>query len=72
MAGDGAKLYTCLGWGAGGNAYSTGDLPAASAWTTLPTAMMMKNAGWQIHYDADHHVLYSSNFLGGFWRLVTE
>jgi photosystem II stability/assembly factor-like uncharacterized protein len=72
MAGDGSKLYTCLGWGAGGNAYSAASLPVGKDWLSLPAATNMKNAGWQIHYDADHHVLYSSNFLGGFWRLVTE
>jgi len=31
----------------------------------------MKQGGW-LGYDADHHVLYSSNCTQGFWRVVTK
>lgn len=48
--------------------YAMGNSP--TAWTNIPNPNMVEG-GWQLHYDSDHHILYSSNFTGGFWRVRT-
>jgi hypothetical protein len=40
-------------------------------WSTLPPPDGTAGAPY-LDYDASHHILYSSNFSGGFWRLVTQ
>lgn len=40
-----------------------------STWTSMG-GPVMASGGMYLAYDADHHLLYSSNLLGGFWRVV--
>ena len=41
------------------------------SWTSGFMTRLMR-APLKIGYDADHHVLYSSNCTQGFWRVVTR
>jgi hypothetical protein len=68
IVGDGMFLYT-----AGGNgAYSYASLSDPTTWTALPSPGAMAQGGFDLGYDSDHHILYSSNALGGFWRIRTR
>jgi hypothetical protein len=39
---------------------------------TQMTSPKMRDGGLFMAYDPTHHVLYSSNFCGGVWRMVTQ
>ena len=41
-------------------------------WTSLHSPSSMAFGGIVIAYDADHHILYSSNYTSGFWRVVVQ
>ena len=43
-----------------------------TTWTTYPAPPGLIRGGWLLHYDPDHHFLYSSNEFGGFWRVRTK
>ena len=68
---DGTTLFV-----AGGSGYYTAPLTAAGALTltrissTPVTAATSQAIPAYLDYDAAHHVLYTSNLLGGFWRYV--
>jgi hypothetical protein len=40
-------------------------------WATA-SSPLLRAGGFELGYDAEHHVLYSSNFASGFWRVVTR
>jgi hypothetical protein len=42
-----------------------------ATWTQM-TSPLLSTGGYELGYDVDHHVLYSSNFSAGFWRVVTR
>jgi photosystem II stability/assembly factor-like uncharacterized protein len=42
-----------------------------TTWTNLPDPKMIAGPGF-LRYDADHHLLYASSCLGGFWRGKVE
>ncbi|HEV8245087.1 MAG TPA: hypothetical protein VGP93_04940 [Polyangiaceae bacterium] len=74
ITGDGENIFASNG---GGNPPPGGYLASASeaapaTWTGLSTPPEMTNGGISIAYDKDHHILYSSNYVAGMWRLVTE
>jgi hypothetical protein len=46
---------------------------ALGSWSTFPPPYVTPtDTGRFLDYDPDHHILYSSNFKGGVWRVVTE
>jgi len=54
------------------NQYSSAAIANAGLWTKLPTLPPpASGGGWMLRYDAHHHILYSSGFGVGFYRLVT-
>jgi hypothetical protein len=53
------------------NNYASYTIGGSSQFTALPKPPTQQG-GWMLGYDPDHHVLYSSNFGDGFWRLVTN
>jgi hypothetical protein len=76
MIDDGQTLY--LG---GGNGYYTAPLAAGSLsftkisstpLTSVPAGPAEEAPAAYLDYDAVHHVLYTSNLDGGFWRYVTK
>jgi hypothetical protein len=52
--------------------YFTAPQGDPTQWTAMnhPPLSQMKNGG-VLGFDTTHHVLYSSNLSGGFWRVVT-
>jgi hypothetical protein len=76
VVGDGNTLYTstygtCYDYGTDLMAYATAPESKGRPWTTLPSPHTTQGA-YNLGYDADHHVLYSSNCRRGFWRVVTR
>jgi photosystem II stability/assembly factor-like uncharacterized protein len=67
----GGKMYSSNEWAA---SYHVSDETDGDTWTEIPPpADLPKDQGAPfLDYDAAHHILYSSNFEGGAWRLVTE
>ncbi len=65
--GDG-KLFSSDQWS---DAYHVASLTAPTVWKKLPAPPAPGNTGAPyVAYDEVHHVLYSSNFKGGVWRMV--
>jgi hypothetical protein len=65
----GGELFASDQWSTG---YYTASGTSSSAWTTLapPPSLPSGTGAPFIDYDSSHHVLYSSNFDGGLWRVV--
>jgi hypothetical protein len=70
MVDDGTTFY-----GANGSAYYTAPLAAgALTFSKMASSAPLTSAGStvaQLDYDKSHHILYSNNLSGGFWRVVT-
>jgi hypothetical protein len=75
IAGDGKTMFISNGSGGqaptGGWYYSATD-PNPATWTSLRSPTSMSQGGISIAYDRDHHILYSSNYIAGMWRLVVQ
>ncbi len=54
---------------AGGWYWSTKDTDPSN-WKSLESPASMGQGGVSIAYDPDHRILYSSNYVSGFWRVV--
>jgi hypothetical protein len=75
---DGVNLYATFAWD-GTGAYANGNsqvfyqapLNQLSNWTPTPSPPLVRG-GYEFAYDSAHHVVYSANFVGGLWRLVTQ
>jgi hypothetical protein len=70
-----AASETTLFADAGQDDYSSAPLADLSRWTALPSlpaaaATVMNAQAGKLAYDRSHHILYSLNLTGGFWRLV--
>jgi len=62
------QLYSSDQWSGG---YHTASDSDPSKWSTVPPPPAPGNQGAPfVDCDAPHHLLYSSNFAGGLWRLV--
>jgi hypothetical protein len=62
------QLYSSDQWGSG---YHTASDADNTKWSVVPPPPAPGNMGAPfIDCDAAHHLLYSSNFAGGLWRLV--
>jgi hypothetical protein len=70
VIGDG-KMYTSNEWSA---TYNVADETNPMVWTSFPPADgLPKDQGAPyLEYDSVHHILYSSNFQGGAWRVVVQ
>jgi len=67
----GGRLYAADQWSKG--IYTTLETNL-QGWTTVPPMTDLPNDQGEpfIDYDPVHHVLYTSHFAGGMWRVVTE
>jgi hypothetical protein len=65
----GGRLFNSDQWS---TTYRTASESDLTKWTTIPPspAMVAGQGAPFIDYDAVHHVLYSSTFAGGTWRVV--
>jgi len=65
------QLYTCPEFSA---SFRTASLADPTHWTALPSpALRAPNWGAAfLDYDDAHHILYSSSFQGGLFRMVTR
>jgi hypothetical protein len=63
-------LYSSDQWS---GTYHSAKISDPTQWTTFPAPPSPGDQGAPyLAYDAAHHVLYSSNFNGGLWRIVTR
>lgn len=72
---DGTSLYVSMGLFAysppATNWFWTSTDKNPTTWTTMNNPAVVTGAGW-LGYDPDHHLLYSSNSTGGFYRVVVR
>jgi hypothetical protein len=70
VMGDG-NLYSSDQWS---TSYHVAAEANPSVWATFPAAAALASGlgAPYLAYDAGHHVLYSSNFAGGLWRVTTQ
>ncbi len=58
-----------------GGGVQVADEATPGTWTALPAPPAKFNGSIlgpiYLEYDEVHHILYSSNFQGGIWRMVT-
>lgn len=67
----GGKMYSSDQWSP---SYHVASQSAPTTWTTFPgPAELPQDKGAPyLALDAEHHILYSSNFAAGLWRVVTQ
>jgi len=67
----GGSMYSSDQWS---TSYRVAAESAPTTWTTFPApAELPRDQGAPyLALDAAHHILYSSNFAGGLWRVVTK
>jgi hypothetical protein len=71
------RIYAATGgWYVSGhtepfNPITSAPIDNPATWT-VDTGYSNKWGSGDLQYDADHHMLYTSNGLGGFWRVRTE
>jgi len=70
----GGRLYASDQWTL---SYNSATVAAPTSWSKLPAPaappfQSYQQGGTYLHYDEAHHILYSSNWHGGAWRMVTE
>ena len=75
MTGNGTTMWASRGfpWDPSTNLYEpfwSSPESDGLTWTQM-TSPQLSNGG-ELQYDADHHLLYSSNLGAGFWRVVTD
>jgi len=68
----GGHIYTADQWRP---TYRFASTSQPTTWSTIPSpatsALAADQGAPYLAYDAAHHVLYSANFAGGLWRVVT-
>jgi hypothetical protein len=70
---DGNSLYasslaSCIDVGQNLQTYESSAANDGTSWMAMPSPGMTQGGG-QLGYEADHHVLYSSNCAQGLWRV---
>jgi photosystem II stability/assembly factor-like uncharacterized protein len=65
----GGSLFSSDQWS---NTYHVSSEAQPTTWKTItpPAALPASQGAPYLSYDSAHHVLYSSNFAGGLWRVV--
>jgi hypothetical protein len=72
LIGDGTRIFTSSPRPrAAGELYYVASESDGTTWTSF-TSPNIPDAADYLEYDADHHVLYSSNLASGVWRMVTQ
>jgi hypothetical protein len=51
--------------------YKKATVADPNTWTTMDSPMLTSGSA-ELAYDADHHVLYGTNYWEGVWRVVVE
>lgn len=71
VLGEGGRVYSADQWAPNYHVAFENDL---STWQSVPSpaGLPSDKGALYLAYDAAHHVLYSSNFEGGFWRMRTQ
>jgi hypothetical protein len=68
---DGTRLYAGDGWDTSGQPFYSAPLAQLSEWTQMKSPQVVSGGNPMI-YDSAHHIVYSANWSGGLWRLVTR
>jgi hypothetical protein len=73
VTGDGTSLYASHGPYAEDPylPYFTATESDGTSWTAFESPLLA-TGGYELAYDPDHHLLYSTNGTAGFWRVVLE
>jgi hypothetical protein len=71
IKGDGTTLFATFQQDTGGQPFYTAPESNPTTWTNVKTPKM-SGGGSGMDYDSDHHILYSSNYEAGLWRVVTH
>ena len=69
VVGDGTNMFTSVSDLNPTTPYSTSH--DGVTWSAYPSSPVAKGS-WTMKYDVDHHLLYSSNGIGGFRRVKTQ
>jgi photosystem II stability/assembly factor-like uncharacterized protein len=69
VVGDGKRMFTSVSDPNPATPYYTSS--DGVTWSAYPSPKLAKGS-WTMKYDLDHHLLYSSNGIGGFWRVKTQ
>jgi hypothetical protein len=69
--GDGVSLFAAMQNDFSGNPFYTASLSDPSKWQPVSTPEIAQGPSYMA-YDPDHHILYSGNWRGGLWRVVTR
>jgi hypothetical protein len=72
MVGNGTTLFVSDATGHSGQIYWTASAAHPTVWSPLATPASMSDGGHNLKYDPDHHLLYSSNMVAGFWRIAIQ
>jgi photosystem II stability/assembly factor-like uncharacterized protein len=68
---DGERLYASNGGDMTGQPFYSAPLTQLSSWTQMKSPQV-GSGGNPMVYDPAHHIVYSANWSGGLWRLVTR
>jgi hypothetical protein len=71
LVGDGETLFATFQNENSGQPMYSAPENNPSKWTNLKTPEM-KQGGSAMAYDPDHHIIYSSNYTAGLWRMITR
>ena len=76
ITGDGTTLFrsnkgVCADVGMNEMFYATALEASPRQWTPMQTPGMTQGA-YDMAYDVDHHILYTSSCRQGFWRVTTR
>jgi hypothetical protein len=72
MVGNGQTLFVSDATGDPAPIYWTAAESDPTTWTVLASPASMSDGAHNLKYDADHHLLYSSNMVAGFWRIAIQ
>jgi hypothetical protein len=68
---DGVSLFASSAWDTTGQPFYSAPLKQPTQWTQMKSPSV-SNGGNPMVYDPAHHIVYSADWSGGLWRLVTR
>jgi hypothetical protein len=71
LIGDGTNLFASFQNDFSGQPFYSAPEASPATWTNVKTPAI-KQGGSVMAYDPDHHILYSSDYSAGLWRVVTK